>query len=100
GHRLSLPTSPTAGWCHTTRGGATMTGGVPPSLSFRDPMADPSGGWCSDVATDPYLVEYLVVVVPDLGSLKTVTPALADLVASAALRILDLLCVHNTPTER
>jgi len=76
-----------------------MTGCVPPSLSFRDPMADPSGRRVSDVATDTDLVEYLVVVVPDLGSLKTVTPALADLVASAAIRILDLVCVSKSSED-
>jgi hypothetical protein len=70
-----------------------MTACVPPSLSFRDPMADPADRRISDAATDTDLVEYLVVVVPELGSLRTVTPALADLVASAAIRILDLVCV-------
>ena len=76
-----------------------MTGCVPPSLSFRDPMADPSERRVSDAATDTDLVEYLVVVVPDLGSLKTVTPALADLVASAAIRILDLVCVSKSAED-
>jgi Family of unknown function (DUF6325) len=70
----------------------------PTSRSVRDPMADPaerraSGG---TPETDTDLVEYLVVVVPDLGSLSTVTPALADLVASAAIRILDLVCVSKS----
>ena len=73
-----------------------MAACVPPSWSFRDPMADPSERRVSDVATDTDLVEYLVVVVPDLGSLKNVTPALADLVASAAIRILDLVCVSKS----
>ena len=46
--------------------------------------------------TDADLVEYLVVVVPDLGSLSAVTPVLAGLVASAAIRILDLVCVSKS----
>jgi hypothetical protein len=64
-------------------------------------MADPaerrSLGETPDTDTD--LVEYLVVVVPDLGSLSTVTPALADLVASAAIRILDLVCVSKSAEQ-
>lgn len=62
-------------------------------------MADPAERRSSEAATesDADLVEYLVVRVPDLGgSLRTVTPALADLVASAAIRILDLVCVSKS----
>jgi len=69
---------------------------LPPSWSLRDPMADPAERRSSDAATDTDLVEYLVVVVPDLGSLRTVTPTLADLVASEAIRILDLVCVSRS----
>jgi hypothetical protein len=60
-------------------------------------MADAIERRSSDAAadTDLDLVEYLVVVVSDLGSLRTVTHALADLVASAAIRILDLVCVSK-----
>jgi Family of unknown function (DUF6325) len=72
---------------------------LPPSWSLRDPMADPAERRSSDAATDTDLVEYLVVVVPDLGSLRTVTPALADLVASAAIRILDLVCVSKSAED-
>ena len=75
-----------------------MAGCFPPSRPPRDPMADPAERRRSVAAsdTDTDLVEYLVVVVPDLGSLRTVTPALADLVASAAIRILDLVCVSKS----
>jgi hypothetical protein len=63
-------------------------------------MADPAERRPSDAAidssTDLDLVEYLVVVVSDLGSLRTVTSALADLVASEAIRILDLVCVSKS----
>jgi len=67
----------------------------PTSPSLREPMADPAGRRSSDAATDLDLVEYLVVVVSDLGSLAGVTSALADLVASESLRILDLVCVSK-----
>jgi hypothetical protein len=71
----------------------------PTSRSLREPMADPAERRSSDAATDNGtdldLVEYLVVVVLDLGSLRTVTSALADLVASASIRILDLVCVSK-----
>ena len=39
------------------------------------------------------LVEYLIVAMPDVGSLVTLAPALADIVRSAAIRILDLVVV-------
>jgi len=45
------------------------------------------------VRPDPDLVEYLLVVVPDLGSLTSLTQALADLVDARTIRILDLVCV-------
>ena len=50
-----------------------MTACFPPSSSFRDPMADPSERRVADAATDTDtdLVEYLVIVVPELGSLRT-----------------------------
>lgn len=41
----------------------------------------------------PDLVEYFVVVVKDVDSLASVAPAVADLVESAAIRILDLVVV-------
>lgn len=50
-------------------------------------------GDSSDVPVDPDLVEYLMVVVPELGTLTDLTPALTDLVASSSIRILDLVCV-------
>jgi hypothetical protein len=71
----------------------------PTSPSLRKPMADPAERRSSDAATDRSidldLVEYLVVV-SDLGSLRTVTSVLADLVASEAIRILDLVCVSRS----
>ena len=71
----------------------------PTSPSLREPMADPAERLSSEAAThrstDLDLVEYLVVVVSDLGSLAGVTSALADLVASESLRILDLVCVSK-----
>ena len=45
----------------------------------------------ANVDTD--LVEYLIVTVPSVDALKTVTPAIAQLVASGQLRILDLVCL-------
>lgn len=48
-------------------------------------------------APDVDLVEYLVVGVPDLGSLGGVATAVADLVASSHLRVLDLVCVTRSP---
>jgi hypothetical protein len=72
----------------------------PTSRSLREPMADPAERRSSEAATDRGtdfdLVEYLVVVVSDLGSLRTVTSALADLVASVSIRILDLVCVAKS----
>jgi hypothetical protein len=41
----------------------------------------------------PDLVEYLVIVVPDVDSLASVASALADLVTGATIRILDLVVV-------
>jgi hypothetical protein len=48
------------------------------------PIEPPSGP-----ATD--LVEYLVVTLPDVGSLGTVVPALTDLVRAEQLRVLDVV---------
>jgi hypothetical protein len=54
----------------------------------------------TDRDTDPDLdldlIEYLMVVVSDLGSPGTVVSALADLVGSASIRILDLVCVAKS----
>lgn len=63
--------------------------------SLHEPMADSAERRRSFEATDTDLVEYLVVRVPDLGSLRSITPALADLVTSASIRILDLVCVSK-----
>ncbi|HEX6235874.1 MAG TPA: DUF6325 family protein [Acidimicrobiales bacterium] len=52
------------------------------------------------ISTDdvsPDLVEYLVVVTPDEASLAALVPALADLVAGARIRILDLAVVVRGP---
>ena len=43
------------------------------------------------VATD--LVEYFIIVVPDLDSVAMLTPALGELVQRAAIRILDVVVV-------
>lgn len=45
---------------------------------------------------DADLIEYLVVVVPDLGALERLAPAVAELVESSAIRILDLVCVTRS----
>lgn len=46
-----------------------------------------------EVATD--LVQYVVVVVPDQGALATVVPALAELVQTGKIRILDLVVLER-----
>src|SRR4051812_12683232 len=90
---------PTAGWCQPTRAGTTMTGCHPKSRSLHEPMADPTERLPPDPTTDTDLVEYLVVVIPDLDALRTVIPALADLVAGATIRILDLVCVTRSRVD-
>lgn len=45
---------------------------------------------------DTDLVEYLMIVVPDADALARLVPALAEMVASAAIRILDLVCVARS----
>jgi hypothetical protein len=45
----------------------------------------------------PDLVEYMVVVTPDEASLAALVPALAELVAGARIRILDLAVVVRRP---
>jgi hypothetical protein len=59
-----------------------MTGGPEPFLN-ADADAD------ADVDAD--LVEYVVVGVPDTGSLDRVAAALADLVDACAIRVLDVV---------
>jgi hypothetical protein len=54
-------------------------------------------GW-RKVAPDADLVECLMVVVPEVGSITGLNPALSDLVASRAIRILDLVCVTRSAT--
>ncbi len=41
------------------------------------------------------LIEYLIVEVPDLDALESVVPALAELVATARIRILDLVALEK-----
>jgi len=60
---------------------------------------DPAVRGSAQAVTDPDLVEYLLVVVPEFGSLASLTPALASLVASSAIRILDLVCVARSATD-
>jgi hypothetical protein len=50
-------------------------------------------------AIDTDLVEYLMVVVPEVGALTSLTPALSGLVASSAIRILDLVCVARSAVD-
>jgi hypothetical protein len=47
------------------------------------------------IATD--LVQYIVVVVPDIDSLPMMTPALAQLVETEAIRILDVVVIARQP---
>jgi hypothetical protein len=56
---------------------------------------EPVGISADDVTPD--LVEYMVVVTPDEASLATLVPALAELVAGARIRILDLAVVVRDP---
>src|SRR5215203_6031951 len=48
---------------------------------------------------DTSLVECLVVVVPEMTSLRSVASALAELVESAAIRILDLVVVTRRRSD-
>jgi hypothetical protein len=50
------------------------------------------------VATD--LVEYMVLAVPDLDSMARVVPALAELVDSEAVTILDLVAIEMSDDGR
>jgi hypothetical protein len=63
------------------------------------PKADFSERGSSRLAPDSDLVEYLMVVVPEVGSMASLTPALAALVASRAIRILDVVCVARSATD-
>jgi hypothetical protein len=49
--------------------------------------------WHPSVDVDADLVEYVVVALPDLTSLERVAAALAELVSSQAIRILDVVTV-------
>ncbi len=48
---------------------------------------------------DTSLVECLVVVVPEMTSLRSVAAALAELVETAAIRILDLVVVTRRRSD-
>ncbi len=48
-----------------------------------------------DLATD--LVEYFVVVLPQRAALGTVVPAVADLVRSGRIRVLDIVVLDRGP---
>jgi Family of unknown function (DUF6325) len=55
-------------------------------------VSEAGSGWVGDeVASD--LVEYLILAVPGADSLAVLVPALADLVASGVVRILDVVAV-------
>jgi hypothetical protein len=62
-------------------------------------MADPPDSASPRAAADPDLVEYLMVVVPELGSMAGLVLALVESVASASIRILDLVCVTRSATD-
>ena len=64
-----------------------------------EPMADPADSAAPYLAADADLVEYLMVVVPELGSMEGLALALTETVASAAIRILDLVCVTRSETD-
>jgi len=51
-------------------------------------------GQMDDVTSD--LVGYVIIEVPDVAALTTLTPALAKLVESGVLRVLDLVVVART----
>jgi hypothetical protein len=59
-------------------------------------MSDAIGRLSEHEVPDPDLVEYLVIVVPDLGALDRLVPALGELVEAAAIRIIDLVCVTRS----
>ena len=80
-----------------------MAVGAPTGLNWRQ-QEEESGGAVTDagefgmrrqIATD--LVQYLVVVVPDIDSLPMMTPALAQLVETEAIRILDVVVIARQP---
>jgi hypothetical protein len=48
-----------------------------------------------DPTVDADLIAYLVVEVPDLDALESLVPALAELVESARIRILDLVALEK-----
>jgi Family of unknown function (DUF6325) len=78
----------------TTRVGVVLPG--PPGVT----MYVVTGGSgrrrrASPVATD--LVEYIVVVVPDLESVVTVAPALTEMVNASTIRLLDLVVIGKSP---
>ena len=56
-------------------------------------MAESPEGRLPEATLDPDLVEYLMVVVPELGSLSTLANAVQELVGSELIRVLDLVCV-------
>ena len=63
------------------------------------PMGDSNEPPKLPAATDADLVEYLMIVVPELDSLHSLTDVLGDLVESAAIRILDLVCVSRSSSN-
>jgi Family of unknown function (DUF6325) len=96
------------GWTHPARGGSqivTTRDGV-----VRDYAPSGHDAWCRpgrrrrrdeiltdepepELATD--LVEYFVVVLPDRASLAGVAPAVADLVRSGRIRVLDIVVLDR-----
>jgi len=72
---------------------------VPAQKDAADQVGDPAATGALHVAPDTDLVEYLMVVVPELGTTASLAPALAVLVASSSIRILDLVCVARSASD-
>ena len=60
-------------------------------------MSDHANDYATTVAAD--LIEYLIVEVPDLDALASLVPALAELVETAKIRILDLVAHREDPRD-
>jgi hypothetical protein len=111
-HRVQTPAGVVREWLCGTLTGA----GVPdhPTWGGAGPP-DNSGLWGGDARTSPTkmrpprgtdpasidtsLVECLVVVVPETTSLSSVAAAVAELVETAAIRILDLVVVTRRRSD-
>jgi hypothetical protein len=97
--RAGRAASPHLGWCQPTRGAATLHGCRDSPPHHPKPMADIRDSAAPHVAADPDLVEYLMLVVPELSSMSGLALALVETVESAAIRILDLVCVTRSEND-